>query len=251
MCQSDADCNDPNYPICDTEIQDCVAPPAQTLAGLIVDRADGSTPVHPVEVSLLSPLTGIPTGVMTINKPDGTWFLNPLDQEPKLVLFNATGAASHYVDELYDRIPCEGGCDAAILGTAVAINQGANTLNYDLAVGYTMSGTVRDEFVNPMQEVLLEIFDDVGKLIATVQTNGLGQWSLSKLRSQDYYVRTVPWTTPGYVPEIWDDKTCRQCDVLATGDRVSIDQADRSMIDFLLEPRRELIFGSGFEEPVP
>lgn len=251
VCQSDADCNDPEFPMCDFDLMACVAEPLQSLSGLIVDRADGVTPVHPVEVSLLSPLTGVPTGVMTTTQSDGSWTLYPLDQEPKLVLFQATGAASHYVDEVYDQVACEGGCDAAILGTAVAINPGANTLDYDLAVGYTLSGTVRDEFVNPMQEVLLEVFDESGKLIGTVQTNGLGQWSLGQLRSGIYYVRTVPWTTPGYTPEIWDNKPCNQCDVLAIGDPVAVNNADRSTVDFLLEPPSELIFESGFETPIP
>jgi hypothetical protein len=246
-CQSDADCNNPAKPVCDTINMKCIAAPTGSLFGVISDRANGLAKVHPVQVHLLNAVTGSSI-VSVANLADGSYEFTNISEGDYKLFFDANGAADAYLDELYFQVPCDGGsCDESAIGDLVEVNEGVNMLQATLGVGYTLSGKVMNELLEPFPEVFLQIFDATGTLIATVQSNNLGEWSKTRLISSDYYVRTVPATTPGYVPEIYDDISCKECDVLATGTPIAITNSDTSSINIVLEPYPEIVFKDGFE----
>ena len=65
------------------------------LQGTIVDAGDGFTPVHPVRVDLIDPVTGDdPPGLGVINEADGSYHIIVPAEGDWKVIFNAVDAAS-------------------------------------------------------------------------------------------------------------------------------------------------------------
>ena len=112
------------------------APVFGTLAGQVVDAADGTTPVYPVAIDLLDPVTGaVVDGFGAANDPDGTYLIADIPPGSYKVLFNAVDAANAYADELHEDVLCDnGGCDRAALGAPVGIAAGPNVLGADLSL---------------------------------------------------------------------------------------------------------------------
>jgi len=127
-----------------------------TLSGLVIDKADGVTPVYPVEIDLIDPETGDFLGISMTNYPDGSWQMYDLEQGSYKVLFNAFNAAEGFADELYDDVFCDnGGCDRAALGLVVSLGVEDVELAVDLQY--------RDDFEPPdtdRNSIVCELFEN-------------------------------------------------------------------------------------------
>ncbi|MEJ8567092.1 carboxypeptidase-like regulatory domain-containing protein [Elongatibacter sediminis] len=249
-CSSDADCIDPAMPYCNIPQMTCQANVVTTLSGKVVDRSDSSTAVSPVTIQLLNPASGAPTGYEATSDIGGNWEIYDLPPGSYKVFFDAHGAASDYLDELYPEILCDAGaCDKAGDGVAVAIAEGDNTLNYDLPRAYSLSGTVRDQNSQPMPGVQLQVYDEDGQPLGVATTTGTGEWIYPRIPNSTYYIKTIPASIPGYRSEIWDDILCYACDVMTTGDPVTVNHADVSGLLFQLSPVPPALHEDGFEDP--
>jgi len=217
---------------------------AGTLSGTVVDAADGETPVYPVIVALIDPVTGEdPPGLDAATDSDGFYEITAIPPGDYKVHFNAVNTASGYVDELYDGIPCEnGGCGMAVLGDVLNFVEGSNVLNIDLERRPTLSGRVTDDRNIPFVDVAVEVLDESGSLVdGQTFTDSDGEWIKNVPALGTYYVRTVGEWTPGYLPEIWNNISCDGCDPVATGDPIEVMDADVGGIDFQLEPTVKLL----------
>jgi 5-hydroxyisourate hydrolase-like protein (transthyretin family) len=114
-----------------------------------------------------------------------------------------------YLDEQYDDVPCPGGTCPVAAGTPVAVSLGATTTGVDfvLAKGGLLSGTVRDAFTGlPLRGVEVHVHDAAG-LVTSGSTDNAGVYtSSSGLPTGTYYVRTS--NAQGYVDELYDDAPC-------------------------------------------
>jgi hypothetical protein len=106
------------------------------LTGTVVDAADGTTPVHPVYISLIDPVTGAFVARLdTFNRPDGSYEIGGIPPGEWKVLFESEESANAYQDELYDGVKCDNGnCDRVALGEIFVINEGNNALDVDLGI---------------------------------------------------------------------------------------------------------------------
>jgi len=172
--------------------RDSLMPRAHGCAGgKIVDAADGVTPVHPVAIDLLDAITGE-------------------DQQDSGVVNNPDGS-----------------CDRAVLGDIIDITPGANTLDIDLERNFLLSGVITDESDQPINGVLVEVFDEQGNGVCCDATsNEAGDWWLIVPGPGSYYAPIGIRRSQGYVPEIWDDIACDDCDPVGAGTSIEVTDSD-------------------------
>ncbi len=218
-----------------------------TVSGKMVDAADGTTPVHPVDIDLLDPTSGEALGYFARNNPDGTYEITGIPAGDYKILFNAFDAANGYTDELYDEIPCDDGvCDRSALGTVIQIADSTFELNEDLTRGLLLSGRVTNENGAPFADVVIAVLDQDG-LVVDVSTDQDGDWSAPLTQSGTYYVETVGESTPGYVPEVWNNHPCEVCNPSQVGDPIVVTDKGIGGIDFRLEKKDT---GDGDDPPI-
>jgi hypothetical protein len=140
-----------------------------------------------------------------------------------------------YMNEAYGGGPCGHECD---FSGATLVNVTAGTVTWDvdfpLARGATIGGTVSNELGQPLGGVDGAIYDTSGRLVESWSSDVQGRHvSLGSLPDGAYYSRTKNNT--GYCDEVWDDVICvGACDV-AIGAPIVIDGgSDVSGIDFEL-----------------
>jgi hypothetical protein len=144
-----------------------------------------------------------------------------------------TFAPAPFLNELYDGMPCSGGCDLTI-GTPIVVSLGAETMgkNFALSSGGTFSGIVTDGAAG-LVGVQIEIFDTAGNFLHTAFTDGAGRYVTLGLAAGNYHART--WNDRGLINELFDDIPCFLCDVTSgTLIAVSDGGADTPGIDFVL-----------------
>lgn len=103
-----------------------------------------------------------------------------------------TSNVGHFVDQLYDGIPCVT-CDVTT-GTPVMVTEGSRTsnINFRLDVGGTISGKVTAPATSAnLRGVVVQIFDSTGTLLTTASTDVSGNYSTAAgLPTGEYYART-------------------------------------------------------------
>jgi hypothetical protein len=141
-----------------------------------------------------------------------------------------------FVDELYDNIPCQNGCDTTN-GTPISVTLGSNTpgINFDLDLGGTISGKVIDETnSNPIYSSVL-IYDAQGLLTDYAYTDSNGDYtSYRGLANGNYYAITYNYY--GYMNELYDNIPCAfaNCDPLG-GNPIGVTSGNTTPnIDFAL-----------------
>jgi internalin A len=215
-----------------------------TLSGRVFDAADGETPIYPVDVDLLDPVTGSVTGILATNQPDGSYLIEDIPPGQYKVIFNAYGDANGYADELYDEIFCDdGACDRAALGDVLDLVAGANALDEELAMevspGFTVSGTVTAQVGGaPLEGVQVDFQRITEGFAGSAFTDANGDYSFAVPADDDYYLLLPKYGIPSpYLPEVWPGIYCdfQVCDVFATGSPVNVSGADVSGIDFALD----------------
>ena len=84
---------------------------AGTLSGTVVDASDPSSPVFPVDIDLIDPLTGdIVLGFDAgTNADTGFYLIENIPPGQYKIFFNAVDSANNYADELYNDVLCDNG----------------------------------------------------------------------------------------------------------------------------------------------
>ncbi len=155
--------------------------------------------------------------------PAGSYFVDTMSQMHR--------------DELYDNLPCEGGCDVTA-GTAVTVSSGAVTENVDFVLEPMgrIQGRVIDQVSGrPIPSAYVLAFGSSGEYVTYALTLVDGSYALWGLTSGTYYVRAE---RPGYISEVFDDIPCEEpCDeTIGQPVSVTIGQATTG-IDFALMSR--------------
>jgi hypothetical protein len=240
-----------------------------TLSGTVVDAADGSTPVHPVYISLIDPITGEFTpGLATFNQPDGSYEISSIQPGDWKVLFESEESANAYRDELYDGIECNNAtCDVVALGDVFIINEGSNVLDVDLELGASLSGSVVDaaDGTTPVHPVYITLIDPVtGEFPPRLDTfnQADGSYRIGGIPPGDWkiFFEAVD-AADAYGDELYDGIACDggDCDFSSLGDTLNLSQGENTLdVDLERDPpisnlgecgSGDLITRGSFEDP--
>ncbi len=130
--------------------------------------------------------------------------------------FARTASSAGFLDELYDNRPCPNGSCQVASGTPIVVGAGqsVNGVNFALAPGGTIGGTVRNEFGEPLPGALVTIFNDAGQAVVAVDSDGNGVYVSSALVSGSYRVR---FDASGRESRLYDNVSCSasSCDPLS------------------------------------
>jgi len=148
-----------------------------------------------------------------------------------------TSNGAGYIDEVFDNVPCldcPAGTGAPV---AVAVGATATGIDFTVAHGGRIAGTVTDAGSGkPLSQVLIQILDEVGHVVARTATNSSGNYeSMRGLPPGNYRVRTVD--ARDHANEAYDDIVCSGC-ASTTGTLVAVGSGTTSGIDFALENTR-------------
>ena len=155
--------------------------------------------------------------------------------------FATTTNEDSFLNELYDGLPCPY-LQACVVttGTPIAVTQGATTsgIDFDLAPGGAVSGTVTIDGTGRPLGSFVDVYDTDALLVTTGFSSGAGDAWVSEdgLPTGTYYART--FESDGiYVNEIYDDVPCiGACDVTVGTPIAVVVGGTTSGIDFALAP---------------
>ena len=200
-----------------------------TIAGTVTNAAGGA-PLDDVFVAVFSStgtfLGGENTngsGAYSVLMPAGTYFV---------AIFNATG----FANQLYNNIACYSSFCNVTGGTAVTVTTGATTpsVNFALSAAGSITGRVTDAgTLAGVSGLTVQLLSSSGTFLASILTDGSGNYTLAQLPGGSYYVRT---STPGpYINQLYNGVTCLNCNVTTSGGtQVVVAGATVSNINFAL-----------------
>ena len=139
-----------------------------------------------------------------------------------------TAGSTSLIDELWDDIPCELGCDPTT-GTPVQVVQGEITPGVDFVLERSswIGGSVRDAATDvPIENVPVEVYAADGTLVSSAQTTSAGGYLVYDVPPGDFFVRTrrgsYSQMSRNYPGMLYDGHLCQpECDVTA-GDPVAV-----------------------------
>ncbi len=121
--------------------------------------------------------------------------------------FVTTLSGSH-LDQLYDALPCEGGCDVTT-GTGVVLQPGVDRAGIDFSLTSlgAIEGVVTDAATgDPLDSFTVRVWDSAGGLAASTHPYGSGgSYRIEGLDSGTYFVSA---TAGFHVGELYDDLPC-------------------------------------------
>ena len=148
-----------------------------------------------------------------------------------------TSNTEGYLDELYNNIPCPYSCSVTT-GTGVSVTAGATTsgINFGLALGGRISGTVTDARTGaPLAGVYVNVYDASGSFATYGYANASGMYTTSTgVPTGTYFVMTQYYY--GYLDQLYNNILCpgSACSV-TSGTAVSVTAgATTSGINFAL-----------------
>jgi hypothetical protein len=148
--------------------------------------------------------------------------------------------AYHYLDELYDSIPCAQGC-VVTSGTPVMVTLNTTTSGIDFALFRpgAIAGTVTVATSGaPLPSVEVTIWDAAGNYVGEDSTDSTGSYEVEGLLDGIYFATCDPLL--GYISELYDSIPCPGgppygC-VPTTGTPISVDlNTTTAGIDFILD----------------
>jgi hypothetical protein len=120
-----------------------------------------------------------------------------------------TWYSPEYLDELYDNLACGVQNCTVTTGMGVAVTAGSTTggINFSLAAGGTIAGTVTDAGTGaPLANVQVYVFNAIGDSVGSFAANASGAYAATGLATGTYYVQTR--NSAGYVDEAYNDVPC-------------------------------------------
>ena len=213
------------------------------ISGTVTDAAT-SAPLPNVVVfifnsngTLVNSLTNNAAGgyVTLSNLPPGTYFAKTV---------NSLG----YTDKLFNNIQCPLGNCAVTSGTAISVaaNATATGVNFALAKGGSITGTVTDAATNaPLSGVTVKFFNSSGTEVGSVVTNSSGVYSAPGLTTGNLFVLTS--NAQGYVDKLYKDIQCPggSCAITSGGPVELGPGSFASGVDFALKKGTSIVrFGS-------
>src|SRR5262249_26373377 len=175
------------------------------ISGTVTDTS--SAPIANVSVAAVTLFSGF--GPSGFTAADGTYTIVGIPPGSYAV---ATSNNSGYINQVYSGHVC-GNCNTAS-GDLVSVTAGSTHagVNFTLASGGPIAGTVTDASGAPIAGASVGIFNLTGALIASAQTNFLGQYSTKGVPDGAYYVDA---SSIGYATTVWPN--CTGCVPTAGG----------------------------------
>jgi hypothetical protein len=152
--------------------------------------------------------------------------------------FARTNNVSGFVDSRFDGLECVA-CPG-VTATPIAVTLGGTTtgINFALASGARITGTVVTDAGRPLNGVAVQILDAAGRLVTTGTTNNFGLYATAGgLSPGSYFVRTPALVAGGFVSEIYPGVPCLgTCDLVSGAPVIVSGTSTVNGIDFSLSP---------------
>lgn len=187
------------------------------ISGFVMN-ATGGAAIQNVQVQLFnsqsvqmgSVTTQANGSYITAGLPGGTYYVR-------------TNNTLGFVNELYNDIACPITVCQASDGAPITVTTGVTTsaINFALnATGGRISGKVTNAGGAPLQNVTVQTYNTLGRLLGGVQTDAAGNYSTQSLPDGTYYLRAA--NSQGYIDQVYDGASCiAQCQPL-TGTPVNV-----------------------------
>ncbi len=115
---------------------------------------------------------------------------------------------ARYLTELYDNIPCYGGCDLGSGAAVEVIHQAITSgVDFSLDLGGEIAGSVTDGSGQPIGEADIAVFDGQGNPITDTHVDQFGNFSSTPIPTGTYFLITDAWGD-WVIDEIFDDIPC-------------------------------------------
>jgi Carboxypeptidase regulatory-like domain len=214
------------------------------ISGSVTDAATG-LPIDSAYVRLYSSSGAYASSAYTDST--GTFWFTGLDAGD----YYAVASSYYFEDELFDELPCGGGCDPST-GTPITVVLDATTTDIDFTLDLALGigGHVADSSGRPLAGVAIDFWHTSGTYIGATVTGASGRFQYP-IDSGSYYASTDNGL--GGLDEIYDDVPCPLgsaydglCDPL-TGTPVTVvyGQPAAVVVDFVLTGFP--LFRDGFE----
>lgn len=123
----------------------------------------------------------------------------------------ASGWPDEHLDELYNDIPCDGGCTVTN-GTPIAVAEGTTTTGIDFVLRRNgrITGRVTDAtFGLPVLQRYVSFFDEGGNYVSYTSLDAAGNFSSTYLPAGTYYVTTQSYYSPDpWIDQLWEGREC-------------------------------------------
>lgn len=193
---------------------------AGTISGNITD-ANTSAPIAGITVFVVdsngNPVSGV------IGTTDGSGHYSTLGSLTDGTYYVSTSNQIHYINEAGGGTQCAFSCNLT-LTAPVQVTSGVGTMDFQLALGGTISGTVRNESAMGLQSVFVEIVDAGNQFLASVSTDASGAYTTgSGLPSGTYFAKTdvngsfIPPLSQGYINAVYPNVPCLTAGCPTTG----------------------------------
>jgi hypothetical protein len=202
-----------------------------TIAGAVTDAstnaAIGGVTVIVSNAGASKSATTAANGTYSLSGlPTGTYFVRTQN--------------SSYVDELYNDIACPFSSCSPFLGNGVAVTAGSTTsnINFGLALGGSISGTITNSSTNaPVQGVTVNVFNTNGSRVRFATTAANGGYTVTGLPTGAYFVITFSGAL-GFADKAWNNVPCPDgnCDPSPSNAVLVTNGATHPGINFALDP---------------
>ena len=137
-----------------------------------------------------------------------------------------------YADQAYKDVPCSGCAPATGSPIVVTAEAGVDGVDFSLARGTSVSGSVTGEGAGQLGDVPVSLFDSAGALVARQSTNYLGRFE-ALLSPGTYYAHTG--AVPGFRQILYRDLACPSGTCTpSTGTPIIVAAAPVANVDFSL-----------------
>jgi protocatechuate 3,4-dioxygenase beta subunit len=196
------------------------------ISGAVVDQ--GGLGVPNATIQLFDASGNLRGSTLTLS--DGGYSIRNISPG---TYFARTANSPPYVEQLYNRAPCEPGC-VVTAGKPITVTAGGTTSNilFVLSEGGRISGQVTLSGRTDMSGATVEIYNASGLLVRTANTNAGGRYTATGLASGSYYARTR--NNFSYVDQLYGGGSCVSCVVTAGAPITVSDLATASDINFTL-----------------
>jgi hypothetical protein len=230
-----------------TEVADFVLDPAQVISGMVTE-SDGVTPIANVQVDIWNSAgeyvnSGVSQG--------GGVYQVPVPGPGDYYVFTPDyGVPAPYLPEAYPNQSCyvSAGCDPTVEGSAVNVAGAASTtgIDFQLDIGYTISGTVLDDGSNPIDGIGVCIHLTTGEWTGVCGgTDGDGNYITNALPSGANYVAYAIAEDFGLQRQMYSGIDCVDFCDFSLGTAIDITSGNATGIDFSLNPAAPVTI-SGF-----
>jgi len=182
-----------------------------SVSGRVTDEADGQG-VAQAKVFLYRSEGQGYAYTTTSTAADGTYAFSGL--APGTCYLRTSD--SRYLDELYDGLPCEDGCEVSS-GTPVVVAGGAGTpgIDFALQLGGVVAGTVTSAATGaPISNVRVSVWN-ADREAGTAYADSTGAYRVPGLPAGTYYARTETWGS--FADQLYDGILCEPTCTVTSG----------------------------------